>query len=87
MVVIRLARGGAKKRPFFHVVVADKRNPRNGRFLERIGFYDTMASGQATPLRLDLERFGHWLGKGAKPSPAVSRLARLCRRNNDKKDA
>ena len=87
MVVIRLARGGAKKRPFYHVVVADKRKPRNGRFLERIGFYNTMASGQAIPLRLDLSRLGHWMERGAKPSPAVTRLARIYRRDADKKDA
>lgn len=76
MLVIRLSRGGAKKRPFYHVVVADRRRPRDGRFVERIGFANPVASGQALPVSIDMERFKHWVGVGAKPSATVSRLAR-----------
>ncbi|MBE8158478.1 MAG: 30S ribosomal protein S16, partial [Betaproteobacteria bacterium] len=80
MLVIRLARGGAKKRPFYHVVVAEKSSPRDGRFVERIGFCNPMAAGQAEPLRIDLARFEHWTGIGAHPSETVARLARKQRR-------
>ena len=79
MLVIRLSRGGAKKRPFYHIVVADRRRPRDGRFVERIGFSNPVAAGEAEPMRLNLERFAHWVGVGAKPSPAVARLARVAR--------
>ena len=65
MVVIRLARGGAKKRPFYNIVVADRRNRRHGRFIERVGFYDPMASGAAEQLRVAMDRVGYWTGVGA----------------------
>lgn len=76
MVIIRLARGGAKKRPFYHVVVADSRNARNGRFIERLGFFNPVPGGQDKnePLRLDLERINHWIGNGAQPSERVAQL-------------
>ena len=74
MVVIRLARGGAKKRPFFNVVVTDSRNPRDGRFIERVGFYDPKAPAGRESLRFDLDRVTHWQGKGAKVSDTVARL-------------
>lgn len=74
MVVIRLARGGAKKRPFYNIVVADRRNRRDGRFIERVGFYDPMASGAAEQLRVAMDRVGYWTGVGAQVSPAVARL-------------
>ncbi|MCE2915971.1 MAG: 30S ribosomal protein S16 [Rubrivivax sp.] len=74
MVVIRLARGGAKKRPFYNIVVADSRERRDGRFIERVGFYNPMASGAEQPLRLALDRVAHWTDHGAQPSPTVSRL-------------
>ncbi|HRD83721.1 MAG TPA: 30S ribosomal protein S16 [Rubrivivax sp.] len=74
MVVIRLARGGAKKRPFYNIVVADSRERRDGRFIERVGFYNPMAAGGEQPLRLALDRVGYWVGVGAQPSPTVSRL-------------
>jgi small subunit ribosomal protein S16 len=74
MVVIRLARGGAKKRPFFNVVVTDSRNPRDGRFIERVGFYDPKAPEGRESLRFDLERVTHWQAKGAKVSDTVARL-------------
>jgi small subunit ribosomal protein S16 len=74
MVVIRLARGGAKKRPFYNVVVADARERRDGRFIERVGFYNPMASGGEQPLRLALDRVTFWSGVGAQVSPTVARL-------------
>jgi small subunit ribosomal protein S16 len=74
MVVIRLARGGAKKRPFYNVVVADARERRDGRFIERVGFYNPMASGGEQPLRLALDRVTYWSGVGAQVSPTVARL-------------
>ncbi|RTL26224.1 MAG: 30S ribosomal protein S16 [Burkholderiales bacterium] len=74
MVVIRLSRGGSKKRPFYNIVVAEQKNRRDGRFLERVGFYNPLASGQAETLRLALDRVDHWVGNGAQPSDAVSRL-------------
>jgi small subunit ribosomal protein S16 len=76
MVVIRLARGGAKKRPFFNVVVADRRDARDGRFIERLGFYDPKAPAGRESLRISLERLTHWQGKGAKLSDTVARLVR-----------
>ena len=76
MVVIRLARGGAKKRPFFNMVVADSIRARDGRFIERVGFYDPKAPEGREALRVDLERVKHWTGKGAKLSPTVTRLVK-----------
>lgn len=76
MVVIRLARGGAKKRPFFNVVVTDSRNPRDGRFIERVGFYDPKAPEGRESLRIELERLTHWQSKGAQLSGTVSRLVK-----------
>jgi small subunit ribosomal protein S16 len=76
MVVIRLARGGAKKRPFFNIVVADSRDPRDGRFIERVGFYDPKAPAGRENLRFDLTRVAHWEGKGAKVSDTVARLVK-----------
>lgn len=74
MVTIRLARCGSKKRPFYQVVVTDSRNPRDGRFIERVGFFNPIAQGQAEELRLDVERINHWLGLGATVSDRVSTL-------------
>ena len=74
MVVIRLARGGAKGRPFYNVVVADSRERRDGRFIERVGFYNPMAAGGEQALRMALDRITHWTGVGAKMSPTVERL-------------
>jgi small subunit ribosomal protein S16 len=76
MVVIRLARGGAKKRPFFHIVVADSRNRRDGRFIERVGFYNPIAAEGEEALRLSLERVDHWKHKGAKLSDTVAGLVK-----------
>ena len=74
MVVIRLSRGGSKARPFYNIVVADKRNRRDGRYLERIGFYNPMARGAEESLRLTQDRLTHWLSVGAQPSDTVARL-------------
>lgn len=74
MVTIRLARGGAKKRPFYHVVVTDSRNKRDGRYIERLGYFNPVASGNEARLKLDRERMDYWLGQGAKASERVSKL-------------
>lgn len=74
MVVIRLSRGGAKKRPFYNIVVADSRERRDGRYLERLGFYNPMAAGGEQPLRVALDRISYWQGVGAQVSPTVKRL-------------
>lgn len=76
MVTIRLARGGAKKRPFYHITVADSRRARDGSFIERIGFFNPLAKGQEERLRLDLERMAFWQSQGAQVSPRVSSLAK-----------
>lgn len=80
MVTIRLARGGAKKRPFYHVVVADVRSRRDGRFIERLGFYNPIASGNEVPLQLDLERTELWLKQGARPSESAAQLIARARK-------
>ncbi len=74
MVVIRLARGGAKKRPFCNIVVTDSRNRRDGAFIERVGFYNPIASGKEEGLRIALDRVTYWTGVGAQLSPTVQRL-------------
>lgn len=74
MVSIRLARGGSKKRPFYHVVVSDSRSPRDGRYIERVGFFNPKARGQEEALRLDNDRIDYWVSKGAQPSERVSSL-------------
>jgi len=76
MVTIRLQRGGAKKRPFYQVVVADSRRARNGKFIENIGFFNPTAQGQAERLRLNLERVEYWTGVGASVSDRVQRLVK-----------
>ena len=74
MVVIRLARGGAKARPFFNIVVADKRTRRDGRFIERIGFYNPIATANEESIRIAQDRLTYWKGVGAQASPTVERL-------------
>ncbi|NND45148.1 MAG: 30S ribosomal protein S16 [Xanthomonadales bacterium] len=74
MVKIRLARGGAKKKPFYHIVVTDSRNKRDGRRIERIGFFNPVARGQEERLRLDLDRIEYWTGVGAQVSERVKHL-------------
>jgi small subunit ribosomal protein S16 len=74
MVKIRLSRAGAKKRPFYHIVVTDSRNKRDGRRIERVGFFNPVARGQEERLRLDLERVEYWTGVGAQLSERVETL-------------
>ncbi len=74
MVVIRLARGGSKKRPFYNIVAADSRNRRDGRFIERVGFYNPVASGAEEPLRIATDRLTYWQQNGGQLSPTVARL-------------
>lgn len=74
MVTIRLARGGAKKRPYYHVVVTDSRNRRDGRYIERIGFFNPVAKGQEVRLNIDTGRAAHWVSKGAQTSERVAKL-------------
>ncbi len=76
MVVIRLARGGAKKRPFFNVVVADSRNRRDGRFIERVGFYNPIAAKDEEALRLAVDRITFWQERGARMSDTVAGLVK-----------
>ena len=76
MVVIRLARTGSKKRPFYHLSVADQRFPRDGRFIERVGFFNPVARGAEERLRVDLERIEYWLSKGAQASDRVAKLVK-----------
>ena len=74
MVTIRLARHGGKKKPFYHVTVAERSAKRDGRFIERLGFYNPVARGAEEELRLDLPRLEHWLAVGAQPTQRVGRL-------------
>ena len=76
MVTIRLARGGSKKRPFYHLTVTDHRNARNGRFIERVGFFNPVARGQEERLRGDADRIGYWPGQGAQLSERVAKLVK-----------
>lgn len=76
MVVIRMARGGAKKRPFYNIVVADSRNRRDGRFIERVGFYNPIAGASEEGLRLATDRINYWTERGAKLSDTVAMLVK-----------
>jgi len=80
MVSIRLARGGSKKRPFYHVVVSDSRSPRDGRYIERVGFFNPQARGQEEELRLDIARIDYWVSQGAQPSERVASLVKGSRK-------
>ena len=77
MVVIRNSRGGAKARPFYNIVVADKRVRRDGRFIERLGFYNPLAKGNEEGLRIAQDRLSYWQGVGAQASPTVERLIKV----------
>lgn len=79
MVIIRLARGGTTKRPFYHVVVTDRRNARDGRYLERVGFFNPIAAGAEVRLQIDLGRVDHWVARGAQPSERVADLLKEIR--------
>jgi len=82
MVIIRLARGGAKKRPFYNIVVANSRDARDGRFIEKVGFYNPRATGGEEPLRIHLDRLMHWQSKGAQLSETATRLVKQFTKNN-----
>lgn len=87
MVIIRLSRAGSKKHPFYHITVADRREKRDGRFVERLGFYNPNARGAEERLRIDLERLDHWVRTGAQPSSRVQKLARLYRKAGESDSA
>ena len=76
MVVIRLARSGAKKRPFYNIVATDSRSRRDGRFIERLGFYNPVATGNEAGFRIAQDRLTHWQNVGAQLSPTVARLVK-----------
>jgi small subunit ribosomal protein S16 len=80
MVTIRLARAGSKQRPFYHIVVTDARKPRDGAFIERLGYINPVAAGQETPYKLDLDRSRQWIEKGAQPTQRVANLIRQAER-------
>lgn len=78
MVTIRLARGGTKKRPFYHIVVTDSRSPRDGRYIERVGIFNPIAAGKEEPLRVEFTRVQYWIDNGAQPSQRVAKLLKIC---------
>lgn len=80
MVVIRLSRGGAKKRPFYNIVVSDKRSARDGRCIERIGYFNPIAAGKEVRLHLDQERVLYWISQGAQPSDRVQQLIKTSKK-------
>jgi small subunit ribosomal protein S16 len=80
MVSIRLSRAGAKKRPFYHLVVTDSRNGRDGRYIERLGFFNPVGKDDQENLRMDLERIDYWIGQGAQPSDRVKTLIKTKRK-------
>lgn len=80
MVIIRLSRGGSKKRPFYHITIADNRVARDGRFIERIGFFNPIARGAEESIRIDLERLDYWLSQGAQASDRVKQITRKYRK-------
>ncbi|PYF79261.1 MULTISPECIES: 30S ribosomal protein S16 [Marinomonas] len=81
MVTIRLSRGGSKKRPFYHLNVADSRNARDGRYIERLGFFNPVARGQEERLRIDLDRVNHWVSQGAQLSDRAAQLVKDASKN------
>jgi small subunit ribosomal protein S16 len=80
MVSIRLSRGGAKKRPFYHLIVTDSRNRRDGRYIEKLGFFNPLGTDKDVNLRIDLDRVDYWIGQGAKPSDRVAALLKTQRK-------
>ncbi len=83
MVTIRLSRGGAKKRPFYHLVVTDQRNRRDGRYIERLGYFNPVAVDGKDRIRVDLPRVDYWIGQGAQPSDRVKGLLKGYRKQAD----
>ncbi len=87
MVVLRLARAGSKKRPFYHIVAADRRDARDGRFIEKLGFYNPVAKSNTPSHRLDLEKAKQWIKNGAQPSDTVARIISLVEQNGNPEQA
>lgn len=87
MVVIRLSRGGTNKRPFYHIMVTDRRNARDGRFIEKIGYFNPIATGKEVPFLIELERYQYWIQKGAQPSDRVSQLVKAHLKQDSKQAA
>lgn len=87
MVVIRLARGGAKKRPFYQVVVADQRRSRDGRYIENIGFFNPLAKGSEEAVRVNVEAYQAWIDKGAQPSERVASLVKAFKKTAEEASA
>ena len=86
MVKIRLSRGGSKKRPFYHIVATDSRSSRDGKYLERLGFYNPSANKNEEDIRIDLERFSYWKSVGAQVSDRVKKLAKLTDLSREERD-
>lgn len=84
MIVIRLARRGTKKRPFYDIVVANKSRARDGRFIEKLGYFNPIAQGKAIPLEINLERIQYWISKGAQPSPRIKSLVKQFKKMQEK---
>ena len=82
MVVIRLTRAGAKAHPFYHIVATDSRNRRDGRYIERLGYYNPVARGAEVPLHIATERLNHWTSVGAQVSPTVQRLVKTAQKSS-----
>ena len=80
MVRIRLARHGSKKNPFYHITVADQRRSRDGRFIERVGYFNPVAKGNAQEYRIEMDRVDYWLSKGAQPTDMVKKLVSRARK-------
>ena len=80
MVTIRLSRGGAKKQPFYHIVATDSRARRDGRYIERLGYYNPVARGEATPLDVNLDRLDYWVANGAQMSERVAKIVKAHRK-------
>ena len=87
MVVIRLSRGGAKKQPFYHIVAADRRNRRDGRYIEQLGYFNPQARGQAVRVSMDLQRVEYWLDKGAQMSERAEKILAEFRSGPEKREA
>ncbi len=87
MVVIRLARGGSKKRPFYYISIADRRESRNGKFIERVGFFNPLARGAEEQLRLDMDRVEYWQKQGAQASSRVKSLIKTYKKGVQAVDA
>lgn len=82
MVTIRLSRGGAKKQPFYHIVATDSRARRDGRYIERLGYYNPVARGEARPVDVNLERVDYWVGVGAQMSERVGKILKQYRKEH-----